>query len=122
MEQVSCSTPRHGNGQTASPCIVDRMPTRPPRSARRCAGRVARAGRTGRALSLLTREELPYLLDLHLFLSRPLLPAPVAPLAAAREAADGMDPTTSLYGCFPQVTCLVSSPARVSFSDQAHAN
>ena len=34
------------------------------------AGRVARAGRTGKALSLLTREELPYLLDLHLFLSR----------------------------------------------------
>ena len=39
------------------------------------AGRVARAGRQGRALSLLTREELLYLLDLHLFLSRPLEPS-----------------------------------------------
>ena len=33
-------------------------------------GRAARAGRKGTAYSLLTREELPYLLDLHLFLSR----------------------------------------------------
>jgi hypothetical protein len=33
----------------------------------RC-GRAARAGRPGSALSLLTRDELPYLLDLHLFL------------------------------------------------------
>ena len=67
------------------------------------AGRVARAGRSGRALSLLTRDELPYLLDLHLFLSRPLEPAPVASLADACEAADLMDPSASLYGCFPQV-------------------
>ena len=37
------------------------------------AGRAARAGRKGSAFSLLTREELPYLLDLHLYLSRSAL-------------------------------------------------
>ena len=67
------------------------------------AGRVARAGRTGKALSLMTREELPYLLDLHLFLSRPLQPAPVVPLSAARLAANSLDAASSLYGSFPQV-------------------
>jgi superfamily II DNA/RNA helicase len=36
---------------------------------RRC-GRAARAGRSGSALCLLTREELPFLLDLHLYLGR----------------------------------------------------
>ena len=35
-------------------------------------GRTARAGRTGWAWSFLTTPELPYLLDLQLFLSRPL--------------------------------------------------
>lgn len=67
------------------------------------AGRAARAGRKGCALSLLTREELPYLLDLHLFLSRPLYPAPMASITAAAAAADDADPTTSAFGCFPQV-------------------
>lgn len=33
-------------------------------------GRAARMGRTGTAHSLLTRDEIPFLLDLHLFLSR----------------------------------------------------
>lgn len=36
------------------------------------AGRVARAGREGWAHSLVSRDEAPYLLDLHLFLGRPL--------------------------------------------------
>lgn len=35
-------------------------------------GRCARAGRSGTAYSLVATEEYPYLLDLHLFLSRPL--------------------------------------------------
>ncbi|KAJ2766359.1 ATP-dependent RNA helicase dbp10, partial [Coemansia nantahalensis] len=35
-------------------------------------GRVARAGRRGWAYSLVTHEELPYVLDLQLFLGRPL--------------------------------------------------
>ncbi|KAJ3102120.1 ATP-dependent RNA helicase ddx54 [Phlyctochytrium planicorne] len=37
------------------------------------AGRVARAGRRGRAFSLLTSDELPFLLDFQLFLGRPLV-------------------------------------------------
>ncbi|XP_071451476.1 ATP-dependent RNA helicase DDX54 [Hetaerina americana] len=39
-------------------------------------GRCARAGRCGVAYSLVTGEERPYLLDLHLFLGRPLILAP----------------------------------------------
>ena len=35
-------------------------------------GRVARAGRPGTAYSFVSSEELPYLLDLHVFLGRPL--------------------------------------------------
>ncbi|GAB4823750.1 hypothetical protein N2152v2_010796 [Parachlorella kessleri] len=66
------------------------------------AGRAARAGRTGTAYSLLTREELPYLLDLHLFLSRPLAPAPVQSVQAAAQAAASLGHDGSLYGTFPQ--------------------
>ena len=66
-------------------------------------GRAARAGRLGTAYSLLTREELPYLIDLHLFLSRPLIPAPVRSLQQAAAAAPDLDPSTSVYGTFPQV-------------------
>lgn len=36
-------------------------------------GRCARAGRRGEAFSLVTTDELCYLLDLHLFLGRPLM-------------------------------------------------
>ncbi|CAI9108898.1 OLC1v1008601C2 [Oldenlandia corymbosa var. corymbosa] len=39
-------------------------------------GRAARAGRTGAAFSLLTTEDMAYLLDLHLFLSKPIRAAP----------------------------------------------
>ncbi len=66
-------------------------------------GRAARAGRLGTAYSLLTRDELPYLIDLHLFLSRPLIPAPVRSLQQAAAAAPDLDPSTSVYGTFPQV-------------------
>ncbi|CAI8043577.1 ATP-dependent RNA helicase DDX54 [Geodia barretti] len=38
-------------------------------------GRVARAGRSGSAYSLVSPDELPSCLDLHLFTSKPLLPA-----------------------------------------------
>ncbi|KAG8232288.1 hypothetical protein J437_LFUL011229 [Ladona fulva] len=40
-------------------------------------GRCARAGRSGTAFSLVSKEEQPYLLDLHLFLGRPLVLAPL---------------------------------------------
>lgn len=39
-------------------------------------GRAARAGRTGTAFSFVTSEDMPYLLDLHLFLSKPIRAAP----------------------------------------------
>ncbi|KNE90219.1 hypothetical protein PSTG_16326 [Puccinia striiformis f. sp. tritici PST-78] len=40
-------------------------------------GRTARAGRKGWAYSLVTQSELPFLMDLQLFLSRPLLTCPL---------------------------------------------
>ena len=36
------------------------------------AGRAARAGRSGKCLSIITKDELPHVYDLHLFLGRPL--------------------------------------------------
>lgn len=61
------------------------------------------AGRSGTAYSLFTREELPYLLDLHLFLSRPVQPAPAVSLSQAAAVAEQPTGDTSLYGLFPQV-------------------
>ena len=68
---------------------------------------VGNAGRSGAAYSLLTREELPYLLDLHLFLSRPVQAAPEQPLDAAAAAAERPDSGASVYGIFPQVGALL---------------
>lgn len=65
--------------------------------------RLCAAGRSGTAYSLLTREELPYLLDLHLFLSRPVRAAPEQTLSAAAVAAERLDTGASIYGSFPQV-------------------
>ncbi|ONK62857.1 uncharacterized protein A4U43_C07F8860 [Asparagus officinalis] len=39
-------------------------------------GRVARAGRKGTAYSFVTPADMPYLLDFHMFFSKPLRPAP----------------------------------------------
>lgn len=47
------------------------------------AGRVARAGRSGTAYSLVAPDEMPYVFDLHLFLGRPLV------LAGAQEMPAG---------------------------------
>jgi len=38
------------------------------------AGRVARSGRRGRCFSLVSREDIPFMLDIQLYLSKPLLP------------------------------------------------
>ena len=51
-------------------------------------GRVARAGRAGRAISLVAMDELPYLLDLFLFLGRPLRLVPQGGCPAGDEGAD----------------------------------
>lgn len=54
-------------------------------------GRVARAGRSGTAYSLVAPDEMPYVFDLHLFLGRPLV------LAGAQELPAGKaDPSQTL--------------------------
>ena len=60
----------------------------------------------GTAYSLLTRDELPYVLDLHLFLSRPLRPAEVQSVDAAAAAAGEQEAGTSVYGAFPLVSAI----------------
>ncbi|NXW95611.1 DDX54 helicase, partial [Alopecoenas beccarii] len=59
-------------------------------------GRVARAGRSGTAYSLVAPDEMPYVFDLHLFLGRPLvlastqeMPAGEADLAAGFRVTRG---------------------------------
>ncbi|XP_030465451.2 putative DEAD-box ATP-dependent RNA helicase 29 [Syzygium oleosum] len=82
-------------------------------------GRAARAGRTGTAYSFVTTEDMAYLLDLHLFLSKPIRPAPTED-----EVLKDMDGVMSkideaiangetVYGRFPQtVIDLVSDRVR----------
>ncbi|GAB2265579.1 Putative DEAD-box ATP-dependent RNA helicase 29 [Dionaea muscipula] len=82
-------------------------------------GRAARAGRTGSAYSFLTSEDMAYLLDLHLFLSKPIRAAPTE-----EEVLLDMDGVMSkinqaiangetVYGRFPQsVLDLVSDRVR----------
>ncbi|NWH24069.1 DDX54 helicase, partial [Grus americana] len=54
-------------------------------------GRVARAGRSGTAYSLVAPDEMPYVFDLHLFLGRPLV------LAGAQEMPTGKaDPVAGI--------------------------
>ncbi|XP_067861828.1 ATP-dependent RNA helicase DDX54 [Heptranchias perlo] len=56
-------------------------------------GRVARAGRSGTAYSLVALDEIPYVYDLHLFLGRPLK------FAHQDEISEGAD---GIYGGVPQ--------------------
>ncbi|XP_073133429.1 putative DEAD-box ATP-dependent RNA helicase 29 [Henckelia pumila] len=71
-------------------------------------GRAARAGRTGTSFSFVTSEDMPYLLDLHLFLSKPLRAAPTE--EEVLQDMDGVmakiDQAVSngetVYGRFPQ--------------------
>ncbi|KAG3278959.1 DEAD-box helicase 54 [Ictidomys tridecemlineatus] len=53
-------------------------------------GRVARAGRSGTAYSLVAPDEVPYLLDLHLFLGRSLALAPPHQEPSGAAGTDGM--------------------------------
>ena len=64
------------------------------------AGRAARNGRLGSAFSFLSREELPFLLDLHLFLGRPIAPAP--PILPTGEALERGGAWEDVYGAYPQ--------------------
>ncbi|TKY69017.1 putative DEAD-box ATP-dependent RNA helicase 29 [Spatholobus suberectus] len=82
-------------------------------------GRAARAGRTGAAYSFVTSEDMAYLLDLHLFLSKPIKAAPTE-----EEVLRDMDGVMSrndqamangetIYGRFTQkVIDLVSDRVR----------
>ena len=71
-------------------------------------GRVARAGRTGTAFSFMTSEDMPYLLDLHLFLSKPIRAAPTEEevLQKPDEVMSKIDQVVAnggtVYGRFPQ--------------------
>ncbi|XP_067911214.1 ATP-dependent RNA helicase DDX54 [Heterodontus francisci] len=58
-------------------------------------GRVARAGRSGTAYSLVAQDEIPFVYDLHLFLGRPLK------FASQDENSEG---TNGIYGRVPQNT------------------
>nr|XP_027779048.1 ATP-dependent RNA helicase DDX54 [Marmota flaviventris] len=53
-------------------------------------GRVARAGRSGTAYSLVAPDEVPYLLDLHLFLGRSLALAPPHQEPSGAAGTDGV--------------------------------
>ncbi|OWM85148.1 hypothetical protein CDL15_Pgr027935 [Punica granatum] len=89
-------------------------------------GRAARAGRTGRAYSFVTSEDMPYLLDLHLFLSKPIRAAPTE-----EEVLNDKDGVMSkidqaiangetVYGRFPQTAIdLVSDRVREIISSSA---
>ncbi|VDM25718.1 unnamed protein product [Hydatigera taeniaeformis] len=52
------------------------------------AGRVARAGRSGMAISLVDSEELPYLMDLFVFLGREVITCHVATSAQQTNFSD----------------------------------
>mmetsp|Transcript_11670 Transcript_11670/g.15133 ORF Transcript_11670/g.15133 Transcript_11670/m.15133 type:complete len:878 (+) Transcript_11670:19-2652(+) len=69
-------------------------------------GRAARQGKSGTAFSFVTGDEVPYMLDLHLFLGRPLSSSKLT----NSNKEDGpvpyslkeMTPQNMDYGCFPQ--------------------
>ncbi|KAK6938335.1 hypothetical protein RJ641_031843 [Dillenia turbinata] len=71
-------------------------------------GRAARAGRTGTAFSFFTSENMPYLLDLHLFLSKPIRAAPSEDevLHDTDKVMSDIDQAVAngetVYGRFPQ--------------------
>nr|XP_010961893.1 ATP-dependent RNA helicase DDX54 [Camelus bactrianus] len=68
-------------------------------------GRVARAGRSGTAYSLVAPDEIPYLLDLHLFLGRALT------LARPHEEPSGAGGLDGVLGRVPQ--SVVDSPESI---------
>ncbi|XP_032670778.1 ATP-dependent RNA helicase DDX54 isoform X2 [Odontomachus brunneus] len=59
-------------------------------------GRCARAGRAGTAYNIVSADEYPYLLDLHLFLGRPLLIVPTTGSTENMESAVGKMPQTMI--------------------------
>ncbi|GLJ50415.1 hypothetical protein SUGI_1074440 [Cryptomeria japonica] len=87
-------------------------------------GCAARAGRTGTAYSFVTSEDMPYLLDLHLFLSKPVRPVLMEDeVASDREKYlsrinEVVEKGESIYGHFPQsVLDLVSEKIQELFDE-----
>ncbi|XLS83571.1 hypothetical protein HN51_033737, partial [Arachis hypogaea] len=73
-----------------------------------CVGRAERAGCTGTAYSLATSEDMAYLLDLHLFLSKPIKVAPTEEevlqnmTGVMSKIEQAMANGETVYGRFPQ--------------------
>ncbi|KAK4364138.1 hypothetical protein RND71_015496 [Anisodus tanguticus] len=94
------------------------FPTKPKLFVHRV-GRAARAGRIGTAYSFVTSEDMAYLLDLHLFLSKPIRAAPteVEVLKDMDGVLSKIDQAVAngetVYGRFPQtVLDLLSDRVR----------
>lgn len=68
-------------------------------------GRVARAGRSGVAYSLICPDEFPYLLDVHLMIGRRLVDADKAPKTAAEKhmKANSAESGDVYYGAIPRM-------------------
>ncbi|VDN97130.1 unnamed protein product [Rodentolepis nana] len=62
-------------------------------------GRVARAGRTGMSISLIDSDELPYLIDLFVFLGRQLITSHVSGSDAVAQTNDSDWPNELLGSC-----------------------
>lgn len=75
-------------------------------------------GRSGTAYSILTREELPYLLDLHLYLGRAVEAAPLIPDAADITAQ--VSPAADVQWCGLQWHFLKSLKKHVLLRARAH--
>ncbi|XLR18921.1 hypothetical protein S83_046833 [Arachis hypogaea] len=82
-------------------------------------GRAAKAGRTSIAYSFVTSEDMAYLLDLHLFLSKPIKAAPTEEevlqnmTGVMSKIEQAMVNGETVYGRFPQtVLDLVSDRVR----------
>lgn len=89
-------------------------------------GRAARAGRTGTAYSFVTTEDMAYLLDLHLFLSKPVKAAPTEEeffqdMDGVRSRNDqALANGVTIYGRLPQkIIDLVSDRVREVIDNSA---
>eukprot|EP00049_Salpingoeca_infusionum_P005520 m.93138 g.93138 ORF g.93138 m.93138 type:complete len:842 (+) comp12995_c3_seq2:51-2576(+) len=67
-------------------------------------GRVARAGRSGTAISLVSPDEVPYVIDLHIFLGRPF----IAATSETTKDTDGVLGKTPLAALDAQKDLLLS--------------
>jgi ATP-dependent RNA helicase DDX54/DBP10 len=83
-------------------------------------GRAARQGRRGVALSLVDPEELAYMLDLQLFLGKPLEPASKA--SPEGYALAELTPEMVYYGGFPQPVVDEENEALQQLSSRPQSN